>query len=88
MKDKLSAEEYKEIEQLVDFALAAPNKKEAQKFINKLQAYGYSLCGNTNNILNELICCAQEASGGVADKERKESFVKSTLYKLKRYGVE
>lgn len=88
MKDKLSVEEYKEIEQLVDFSLIAPNKKEAHKYINKLQSYGYSLCGNTNNILNELICCVQEASGRVADKERKEYFVKSALYKLRGHGVE
>ena len=38
MKEKLTLEEYRKIEQLVVCALDAPNKKEAQKYINKIQS--------------------------------------------------
>lgn len=88
MKEKLTKEEYEEIEQLVDCALYAPNKKEAQKYINRMQSYEYSLWGNASNILGELICCVKDASGRVSDKERKSYFVKSKLYVLECHGVE
>lgn len=88
MKEKLTMEEYKEIKQLVDSALDAPNKKEAQKYINKIQSYGYDLCGNVNYILDELVCYIKDASGRVADKERRASYAKSKLYELVYYGVE
>lgn len=88
MKDKLTLEEYKEINQLVDSAICAPNKTEAQKYINELQSYSYSLDGRANNILSELIGYVQDASGRVTDKERRIDSVKSKLYVLKRYGVE
>lgn len=35
MKEKLTLDEYKEIEQLVGYALVAPNKKEAQRNIDQ-----------------------------------------------------
>lgn len=88
MKEKLIKEEYEEIKQLVDYALDAPNKKEAQKYINQMQSYEYSLCGNARNILGELICCVKDASGRVSDKERKSYFVRSKLYVLECHGVE
>lgn len=88
MKEKLTAEEYEEIKQLVDCALDAPNKKDAQKYINKMQSYEYNMWGNTKNILGELICCVKDASGRVADKERKSYFVRSKLYVLECRGVE
>lgn len=88
MKDILTLEEFKEIEQLVDYALDAPNKKEAQKYIKELQLYRYSLDGRANNIFGELIGYVQDASGRVTDKERRIDSVKSKLYVLKRYGVE
>ncbi len=87
MKDKLSIKEYEEIKQLVDCALTAPNKKEAQKYINELSSYGYSLYGNANIIFNELVCCVQDASGRITDKEKKKYFAESTLYKLESFGV-
>lgn len=88
MKEKLTTEEYTAIEQLVESALDAPNKKEAQKYINKIQSYGYGLCGNASNILGELICYVKDASGRVADKERRVYFAKSKLYVLECYGVD
>lgn len=88
MKDKLTLEEYEEINQLVDCALDAPNKKEAQKYINELQTYRYFLEGRASNILSELIGYVQDASGRVADKECRMDSAKSKLYVLKRYGVE
>lgn len=88
MKEKLSINEYEEIKQLVDCALDAPNKKEAQKYINQIQSYGYSLNGNAFNILSELISYVESASGRVRDKEHWIDCVKNRLYVLGWYGVE
>ncbi len=87
-KTKFTLEEFDNIEQLVDSAINAFNKKEAKSYINKLNFYGYGVFGNTNNILNTLIAYVENASGRVSDKERKISFVQKELYKLKSYGVE
>ena len=84
MKEKLTTEEYTSIEQLVEYALDAPNKKEAQKYINKIQSYGYSLFGNANYILGELVCYVKDASGRVTDKE----YAKQYLAKLEKYQLE
>lgn len=88
MKEKLTMEEYQEIEQLVESALDASNKNEAQKYINKIQSYEYSLYGHINYILGELVCYVKDASGRVSDKERRIYSVKSKLYELGSYGVE
>lgn len=88
MKEKLTPQEYEEIKQLVDSAIYAPNKKEAQQYINKMQSYRYNLCGNTNNILGELISYVESASGRVADKQHWIECVKNRLYVLGRHGVE
>lgn len=88
MKEKLTMEEYEEVKQLVESALDAPNKKEAQKYINKIQSFEYNLCGNVNFILGELVSYVRDASGRVPDKERRIYSVKTTLYKLGSNGVE
>jgi hypothetical protein len=88
MKEKLTLEEYRKIEQLVDCALDAPNKKEAQKYINKIQSYKYGLCGSVSYILSELICYVKDASGRVLDKERRVYSLRSKIYELEHYGVE
>jgi len=54
-KTKFTLEEFQKIEQLVDSALYAPNKREAKNYINKLDFYGYKVAGNTRNILNNLV---------------------------------
>lgn len=87
-KAKFTVEEYENIEELVDLAISAPNKKEAKNYINKLDFYGYNIVGNTLNILNTLVACVDNASGMVSDKERKIFFVKQELSKLRRYGTE
>ena len=51
MKEKLTQQEYQKIIELVDNAIYAPNKKEAQKYITQMQSYRYNLCGNADNIL-------------------------------------
>lgn len=88
MKEKLTAQEYEEIKQLVDSAIYASNKKEAQRYINQMNSYRYNLCGNADNILGELIGYVQNASGRVSDKERRIYNVKSKLYMLRGYVVE
>lgn len=88
MKEKLTLQEYQEIKQLVDNALYAPNKKEAQKYITQIQSYRYNLCGNADNILSELISYAESASGQVKDKQHWIDCVKNRLYVLGSHGVE
>lgn len=87
MNGKLTTEEYKEVERLVYCALDAPNKKEAQKYINKMQSYGCNLYGSAGNIFGELVSCVKDASGRVSDKGSRCDFVESTLIKLECYGV-
>lgn len=71
----------------MDYALAAPNKKEAQKYINKLQTYEYGLCGRASYILGELVCYVKDASSRVAEKEKRVYSVRNKLYELESYGV-
>ena len=87
MNGKLTTEEYKEVERLVNCALDALDKKEAQKYIDKIQSYGCNLYGNTGNIFGELVSCVKTASGSVADKKNQCDFVENTLFKLECYGV-
>lgn len=88
MKEKLTVQEYEEIKQLVDSAIYASNKKEAQRYINQMNSYRYNLCGNADNILGELIGYVQNASDRVPDKERRIYSAKNKLYILGGCGVE
>lgn len=88
MKEKLTVEEYGKIKQLVDCAIDAPNKKEAQRYINQIQSYEYDLCGNVSNIMGELISYVKSASGRVKDKEHWIDCVRNRLYVLGSHGVE
>lgn len=88
MKEKLTQQEYQEIKQLVDNAIYALNKKEAQKYITQMQSYRDNLCGNADNILSELISYAECASGRVTDKQHWIGCVENRLYVLEGYGVE
>lgn len=88
MKQKLTIEEYEEIEHLVDCAIDAPNKKEAQKYINQMQSFENNLCGNAHNIMGELISYVKSASGRVKDKEHWIDCVRNRLYVLGSHGVE
>lgn len=88
MKEKLTQQEFQKIKQLVDNAIYAPNKKEAQKYITQIQSYRYNLCGNADNILSELISYTKSASGRVTDKQHWIGCVENKLYVLKGYGVE
>ena len=87
MKEYLLQEEYENIKELVDYALNAANKNEAEIHIRKIQSYGYGLMSRANNILNELVAYVKDASGRVSDKERRIYAVNSKLYELETYGV-
>lgn len=88
MKEYLSQEEYEKIKELVNCAVNAANKKDAENYIRKIQSYGYGLVGRAYNILNELISYVKDAFGRVSDKERRIYAVNSKLYELETYGVE
>ena len=88
MKEKLIQQEYQTIKQLVDCAIDAPNKKEAQKYIIQMQSYENNLYGNASNIMGELISYVKSASGRVKDKEHWIDCVRNRLYVLGSHGVE
>lgn len=75
---------YDEVCELCNAAITVSSKKEAQKFIDRLNFIhccgGYT--GYTNILLSELVAGVKSASGRVADKERLCSFVQQGLYKL------
>ena len=85
IKTKLTQAEYDEIKDLADRALVAPNKAEAKKYTDRLTFLVNYFEGPVHNILSELSAGVKDASGRVADKERKESFCKMDLYKLQRF---
>ena len=87
MKENLSQEEYDKIKELVNCAVNAANKKDAENYIKKIHFEGYGLVGRANNIFNELVCYVKDASGRVTDKERRIYAVNSKLYELEIYGV-
>lgn len=74
-RTKFTEEEFENIKRLVDSAIYALNKKEANVYISKLKFCGYSIIGNTKNIFSVLVSYVENASGRVSDKERKISFV-------------
>lgn len=85
MRYKITQEEYNKIEELVYAALSAPNKQEAKRYIQQMYFVASDLGGAANNILHELIAETENASGKVADKYRKESFARMSLYKLRMF---
>ena len=82
--DYILQETYDEVYELCNAAITASSKKEAQKFIDRLNFIhccgGYT--GYTNILLSELVAGVKSAAGRVADKERQCSFVQQDLYKL------
>lgn len=84
MKTKISQETFNEIESLVEDALGAPNKKEAARYISRLEFMqrigGYG--GYANVVFVQLIASVKSASGRVSDKERLCGFARQELYKL------
>lgn len=70
MKDKLTQSEFNRISELVHCALDAPNKKEAERYIQQIPYVCLYLCGPARNILSELTATTKSASGRVSNKER------------------
>ena len=81
----MTQSEYDEIEGLVNQALSASNKKDAQKYISILEALKRSLEGSARNVMSELCASVKNVSGRVADKEDKEYFCSMDLFKLKMF---
>lgn len=81
---KLTSEEFKEIESLVQKAVSTSNKKSAKPFIDRL-----NFMKNTVNIqpyerivFGELVSYTTAASGQVRDKQHWMNAVNQSLYKL------
>ena len=85
MKDKLTQSEFNRISELVHCALDAPNKKEAERYIQQIPYVCLYLCGPARNILSELTAATKSASGRVSNKERLSYFSKMSLYKLQDF---
>lgn len=86
MRTKLTQAEYDKIENLMNQALSAPNKKAAKGYIDQLEFLGNDFAGSVRNILHESSAYLKDAPSKAADdKERKEDFCKMDLYKLKAF---
>ena len=84
---RLTQAEYDEIEDLVNQALAASNKTAAKEFIRRLEALKWSFDGTVSSILSKLCRSTMNASGRVADKERKQYFCRMDLSELRTFVV-
>ena len=82
MKVKISQAEFDKIEELVNCALSANNKAEAQKYISQIRYVCMDLNGYANTVLHSLISSVERASGRVTDKERLKGFAYTDLVKL------
>lgn len=83
-KRKLTNEEFREIEGLVNKAITAINKEAAAPFIKRLEFMRGTLTleAPQNNIFAELVAYTKAASGQVKEKEHRISTVNQSLYKL------
>lgn len=78
----LSQDEYDRIDNLSHLAIAAPNKREGEKYIQQICYVCPDLCGAARNIVSEVYSYAKAASGRVADKDHWRNAVEASLYKL------
>ena len=85
MSNSITQEKYNEIEQLVNCALSANSKAQAEPYLQRLSfignAGGYT--GYLATVLSSLVSSTSNAAGRVQDKERKEYFANTDLCKLK-----
>ncbi|BFH60322.1 hypothetical protein [Paenibacillus azoreducens] len=91
-KRKLTNEECREIEGLINNAITAINKEAAAPFIKRLEFMRETLTieAPQKNIFAELVAYTKAASGQVKEKEHWISAVNQSLYKLnffEYYGV-
>ena len=84
MKSAITQNTYDEVSRLVECALSADTKKQAEQYTKRLEflrsSDGYG--GYVNCVLGDLIASTKHASGKVADKERLSSFARTDFYKL------
>lgn len=84
MKDYITRVEFERIENLVNLALSASSKKDAQTYIKHLEFI--SNCGGyigyVNSLLSVLCASVKSASGRVSNKERLEYYARTDLQKL------
>ena len=84
MKSAITQNTYDEVSRLVECALSADTKKQAEPFTKRLEflrsSGGYE--GYVNCVFGDLIASTKRASGKVADKERLSSFARTDFYKL------
>lgn len=85
MKEKLSVDEFNEIEYVVKCAIAAPNKKEAKVYIERLRWLTHNYYGRINTVLSKLIGSTDRATGKIAEKNRFEYYVNMDLSSLKSF---
>lgn len=84
MRTAITQDTYDEVSRIVECALSADTKKQAEPFTKRLEflrpSGGYG--GYANCVFGDLIASTKHASGKVADKERLSSFARADLYKL------
>ena len=87
-KTALAANKFKEIENLVERALDAPNKGEAKFYIDRLEFLGKDISQYTGCVFGEMVAYVKEATGRVSNKEKKADIARQSLCKLYSFGVE
>ena len=91
MSRKLTPKEFDEIKNLVECAITAYTKKDAEKYVTRLRFLSntltYDIAPNIRNMFSELVCGATSAAGQVREKDHWVSVATSQLYKLEMSGV-
>ena len=88
MNKEIAKDEFESITELVNNALAAPNKASAKTYLGQLEFKKTSLSGPTLNMYSEMVAFVINATGRVADKPQKVDIAMQYLYKLKMFCVE
>ena len=85
MRENITQKEYDEIEELINKAVSARTKADAQMYVDRLDSLVADLYGSANLIMSQLRSAAKSATGMVANKESKVYFCEMELSKLHKY---
>jgi len=89
MQKKLDQFEFRAIESLVNSALYAHSKKDAEPYISRLEnILPFNIDSYAKLVFRELLSYTKNASGRVSDKPMKTSLAKQHLHKFQIFGVD
>lgn len=85
MKQNLTTEEYNQIEDVVSKAISAPNKKDAQRYMEKLRFLLSGYGGSIATVLSKLYSSTQAATGNIPDKSNRQYYVQCDISSLRNF---